>query len=145
MPDHPRPSSSALPPVVLDTNVLIASAFRPGSGSGRVVRAVREGLLPLRWDPATRDETERLFRRIPPIDWGQIAALYREEGRVEVPPSAPGAFDGVPDPEDRKFAALARAAGAVLVSMDAHLLRAGLGTDPEVVTPGELVARLGLP
>ena len=127
--------------VVLDTNVLIASAFRPGSDSARIVGAVRDGRLTMLWDVPTRGETEHLFRKIPPISWEAVAGLYLEENRWTGELDA-AAWARVSDPEDRKFAALADAGGALLVSLDAHLLRAGLGTHPEVLTPSELVARL---
>ncbi len=129
-------------PLVLDTNVLIAAAFRPGSESGAVVDGVRAGRLRLVWDEPTRRETEALFRKIPPISWRSVADLYREADRFDGPVD-PSAFGTVPDPEDRKFAALAAAAGALLVSLDAHLLDAALGGRPEVVRPGAVIERLG--
>jgi len=139
------------PSVVLDTNVLIAAAFRPGSDSARIVDAVRAGGLTMLWDDPTRGEAERLFRKIPPISWDAVSGLYLEENRRDEGGRegnrwegkvASGAWGKVSDPEDRKFAALAAAEGALLVSLDAHLLRAGLGTRPEVLTPSELVARM---
>jgi len=135
------PALTTLSGVVLDTNVLIASAFRPGSDSGRIVGAVRDGRLKLLWDDPTREEAERLFRKIPPLSWEAVAGLYLKANR-RAGERDPAAWGKVSDPEDRKFAALAAAEGALLVSLDAHLLRAGLGTRPEVLTPSELVARL---
>jgi uncharacterized protein len=126
------------PHLVLDTNVLIAAAFRPSSGSGRLVAAVRRGDFRLIWNEPTRAETERLFRRIPPIDWSDVTGLYRDEDRFDGVVD-PAAFGAVPDPEDRKFAALAAATGATLVSLDADLLQAGLQGHPPVVRPGALL------
>lgn len=125
-------------PLVLDTNVLIAAAFRPTSSSGRLVAAVRRGDFRLVWDEPTRAETERLLRKIPPIAWDDFSGLFRPEDRHEDPVD-PSAFGVVPDPEDRKFAALAAAAGATLVSLDAHLLQASLEGHPAVVRPGALL------
>ena len=45
----------------------------------------------------------------------------------------------VPDPDDRKFAALAASCGATLVSLDRHLLEAELSERCTVRTPGELL------
>jgi uncharacterized protein len=128
--------------VVLDSNVLIAAAFRPGSDSGRIVDAVRSGRLRLVWDEATRRESEALFRRIPPISWDAVGDLFVEEGHFggEV---VPADFPVVPDPDDRKFAALAAASGAVLVTADAALLRATRQRLPKAAAPGEFARRLG--
>ena len=131
-------------PLVLDTNVLIAAAFRPGSESGAVVAGVRAGRWRLVWDEPTRRETEALFRKIPPISWTAVEDLYREQDRFEGAVD-PEAFGAVQDPEDLKLAALAAAAAAILVSLDAHLLDAGLGGSPEVVRPGAVIERLGGP
>jgi predicted nucleic acid-binding protein len=128
--------------VVLDTNVLIAAAFRSESYAGRLVAALRQGRLRLVWDGPTRHESEALLRRIPPISWEDFVDLYREEDRFPGD-VAPEAFTAVPDPEDRKFAALASAAEATLVTLDAHLLDAPLGASARVATPRALLERLG--
>ena len=132
---------AAPPAVVLDTNVLVAAGFRPRSASARVLAALRGGALRLVWDDDTRRESERIVRRIPPLSWDAVAPLFRPEGRWPGP-TDPGAFTVVADPDDRKFAALAAAAGATLVTMDEHLLGERARIAAEVLTPGELVARL---
>jgi predicted nucleic acid-binding protein len=124
--------------VVLDTNVLIAAAFRPDSHSGRLVQAVREGRYRLVWNEPTRRESERLMRRIPPISWSDVAGIFRDENHFTGPVDA-AAFGNVPDPDDRKFAALAAAAQATLVSLDTHLLGAELGERPVVMRPGQVL------
>ena len=129
------------PRVVLDTNVFIAAAFRPGSDSGRLVEAARSRTVLLIWNEQTRRETETLLRKIPPISWEAVADLFLQEnrwpGRTDV-----AAYVAVPDPEDRKFAALAAAADATLVSLDRHLLDADLDGACEVVVPGDFLDRL---
>lgn len=124
--------------MVLDTSVLVAAAFKPRSASGRVVDAVRSGGLRLVWDEATRAETERIFRKIPPLSWEAISGLFREENR-RFPTSDPATFDAVPDPEDRKFAALSAETRATLVTLDEHLLGAGKGGTYRVSTPTEFL------
>lgn len=136
--DPESPSHEHEHALVLDSNVLIAAAFRPGSHSGRLVQAVREGRYRLVWNEPTRRESERLMRRIPPISWSDVAGLFREEDHFTGPVDA-DAFGNVPDPDDRKFAALAAAAQATLVSLDTHLLGADLGEHPVVVRPGQLL------
>lgn len=122
--------------VVLDTNVLIAAAFRPGSQSGALVDRVSAGSLRMIWSDATLGECRRMFQRIPPISWDEVAPLFRPEDRYEGPLD-PDAFGQVPDPDDRKFVALAAAADAVLVSLDAHVLDAELEGVVRVLRPGE--------
>ena len=129
------------PAVVLDTNVLVAAGFRRGSASARVLDAVRRGALRLVWDGATRRETERIVRKIPPLSWDAVAPLFRPADEW-TGPTDPRAFALVPDPDDRKFAALAAAAGATLVTMDDHLLADRDRLAATVLTPGELLRRL---
>lgn len=122
--------------VVLDTNVLVGAAFNPGSASAEVVGAVRAGRLRMPWTDATREEAERILRAIPPLSWSEMRDLFRDEDRVEEAPDETG-LGWIPDPADRKFAALARTAGAALVSSDADLLGdRSLAAFP-IVTPGE--------
>lgn len=129
------------PPVVLDTNVVVAAGFRPRSASGRVLAAVRAGRLGLAWNDPTRAETERIVRRIPPLRGRDVLPDYAADGRW-TGATDPRAFAHVPDPADREFAALAAAAGATLVTMDAHLLAGRDAGPPRIVTPGELAAEL---
>lgn len=107
--------------VVLDTNILVAAGFSPGSASGRIVAAVERGVLVLVWNSATRRETERILRKIPPIRQEHFIPLF-DAGYAFTGETDPGAFSAVTDPEDRKFAALAAAADVELISQDDHLL-----------------------
>lgn len=129
----------ARPAVVLDTNVFVAAGFNPRSRAARVIEAVREGSLRLVWDEATFRETRRILEKIPPLSWSDFRGLFRDADRY-TGPVASSSFGFIPDPEDRKFAALAAAAGATLVSQDEHLL--GIRNNenaPRILTPGEFV------
>jgi predicted nucleic acid-binding protein len=73
-------------------------------------------------------------RRIPPLAADAAADLVRDRDRF-TGVTHPERFTAIPDPDDRAFAGLAHAAGAVLISNDAHLLDAGGGGDLTVLTP----------
>lgn len=128
--------------VVLDTNVLVAAGFRRNSAAATIVAAIRDGQCELVWDDATRNETRHILQKIPPLDWSAFAGLYTDTTRFarEVPTAD---LDFVADPADRKFAALARAAEATLVTNDDHLLAVRDQFDFDVLTPGEWVRRRG--
>ena len=111
----------AQPAVVLDTNVFVAAGFNPGSSSARILHAVEAGHLRLVWDEATRRETRAILRQIPPLSWQRWAGLFRQEDRY-AGETRPASFAYVADPDDRKFAALAAASGATLITNDEHLL-----------------------
>lgn len=123
--------------IVLDTNIFVAAGFNPGSSSARILRAVAEGACELVWDSATRGETMAILRKIPRLEWDDVAPLFRPEweykGRTH-----PQSFAHVPDADDRKFAALAAASGATLVSNDQHLL-AHRGEGFQVSTPSDVL------
>lgn len=129
------------PSVVVDTNVFVAAGFKPRSDSARLIARIRRGSVRLVWNEETRAETEHVVRKIPPLSWSDVEDLFREEGRFSAA-TDPDAFLAVPDPDDRKFAALAAAAPAVLVSLDDHLLGARAAIEPPVLRPGEFLARL---
>ncbi|MFA7431908.1 MAG: hypothetical protein WCZ23_17260, partial [Rhodospirillaceae bacterium] len=86
----------------------------------------------------------RILGRVPRLSWVAVAGLFRPEDRY------PGALDRdafavVPDRADRKFAALAAATGAVLVTADDDLLGvrdalADLGVT--VLRPSQILSRL---
>jgi predicted nucleic acid-binding protein len=130
-----------LPRVVLDTNVFVAAGFRSGSASARIVHAVRRGELVLVWNEATRREARHVLEHIPHLAWTDVEPLFRPDARFDGPTRIEDHTD-IPDVTDRKFAALAHAAGAVLVSSD-HDLLAGRATSPVmIITPGELLDRI---
>ena len=128
--------------VVLDTNVFVAAGFNPGSHSARLVEAVRDGRLRMFWDDATHAEIEHVMRQIPRLSWTRIADLFRSEDRFGGS-THPEAFGFVPDPADRKFAALAHAVQAPLVTSDAGLLNAGGQMAVPVLKPSEFARRCG--
>lgn len=127
-------------PVVLDTNVLVAAGFNPRSASAKIVDAVKRGELRMVWDDATRREIERIVKQIPPLRAHGVAQLFRPEDRF-TGETHPERFAFIPDPDDRKFAALAEAAGAILISNDEHLLGHRDRIDVPVLTPGEFWRR----
>jgi|SRR5215471_673923 len=124
--------------VVIDTNVFVAALFNRRSASARVLEGVREKRFRLIWNQPTRCEAEMILRRIPQLQWQKIAYLFRPEGEF-MSPVDPAAFAAVPDPDDRKFAALSAAAKVPLVTSD-KLLLAQRGTiGIEIVTPRDLL------
>lgn len=125
--------------LVLDTNVFVAAGFRPHSHSGQLLDMVRSGARILAWDIPTRRETRQVLERIPPLDWPAVAPLFAEGLQVEGARPDP-AFALIPDPTDRKFAALALAAGAILISADRHLLSVRDDLPVEVQTAAEHLA-----
>lgn len=126
--------------VVLDTNVFVGAGFNPDSASAEIVRAVRNGRLRMPWTEGTRGEIERILRRIPPLSWAEMEGLFHDEARVAGELDEDG-LGWIPDPADRKFAALARRAEAVLVSSDRHLLDDRSQAGFPILTPGEYRAR----
>ena len=126
--------------IVVDTNVFVAAGFNPNSASARLLDGVRGGRFRLIWNQPTRRETEMILRRIPRRDWRIAADLFRPAGKFTGPVD-PGAFTAIADPDDRKFAALAAAANAPLVTNDRLVLaqRDRIGVD--IGTPREFLAR----
>jgi putative PIN family toxin of toxin-antitoxin system len=120
--------------VVLDTNVWVAAGFNRRSASAKIVEAVRQGQLRMVWDDATRREVDRMMRRIPPLRGYAIGELFRASDRFSAATHRER-FADIPDPDDRKFAALAHAAHAILVSSDEHLLGYRGGLELTVLTP----------
>jgi len=127
------------PTVALDTNVFVAAGFRRESAAGRVVDGVRSGRLRMVWNEATRRETRAILERIPPLSWTTFSPLFAPENEY-AGPVEPDRFASVPDPDDRKFAALAHATGAILISGDDDLLAKPHRLDVLVLSPGEFLS-----
>ena len=126
------------PAIIVDTNVFVAAGFNPESHSARLLDAVRARRLRMLWNGGTRREIERILRQIPRLSWEDVAPLFREENRFQGD-THPDQFEYVPDPADRKFAALADAAGAPLVTSDQDLLQARARARVPIFTPAEYV------
>jgi predicted nucleic acid-binding protein len=126
--------------VILDTNVIVAAGFNPRSASARILEQVRSGQLLMIWNEPTRRETQHILEKIPPLSWSSVAGLFRKEDCQFIEADLDD-FHYIPDPDDRKFAALAQATGAVLLTNDDDLLsnrnRAGL----DILTPREFLER----
>ncbi|WP_158044175.1 PIN domain-containing protein [Skermanella pratensis] len=139
---HPVTPAGSIGPapdhLVLDTNVFVAAGLKPGSNAAAVVKAVREGRCRLAWSEATRRETETVVRRIPGLDWDRFAGLFAASGEHRGPLDV-SSSSRVEDPGDRKFAALAWATGAALITSDAHLLSCRDELPVTVLTPREFV------
>lgn len=112
---------SAMTRVVLDTNVLVAAVYGPGSASRRLVEACLAGELTAVLSPALRREYDfilpRAARGRPYLE--RVQTLLGGAEVVE-PAQTPRVVPD--DPDDDKLVAAALAAGAVLVTNDAHLL-----------------------
>jgi predicted nucleic acid-binding protein len=123
---------------IFDTNVFIAAGFRRSSASAKLVALARDGTIRLVWDQPTRREARRLLEQIPRLTWESVEDLFTVGGEFTAS-RQPADFPQVRDPEDRKFAALAAAAGVPLVSSDQDLLEHQGGGAFEVKTPGEML------
>ncbi|MCG9891801.1 MAG: PIN domain-containing protein [Thermosynechococcaceae cyanobacterium MS004] len=129
----------AVPAVVIDTNVLIASGFNPKSHSAQIVEQVRCGPLRMVWTEQTRDEAAFIIGKIPPLSWEAIALLFRPEDCYDGA-LFPEQFQQVPDKADIKFAALSDATGAPLITMDKALLSIRETLNVPMLMPFEFLA-----
>jgi len=126
--------------VILDTNVFVAAGFNPDSTSARVIEEVEAGRLTLVWNEDTRRESKAVVEQISPLSWGRFAELFHEEGRYEGR-THPEDIDYVPDLDDRKFAALARAVDGALITNDEDLLGNREQAKIYIVAPQEFFER----
>lgn len=128
--------------VILDTNIFVAAGFKEKSASGSIVRAVEQNVLLMMWNEATRKEIELILGKIPPLRNFGIQEFFTQEGYSSQKPDREG-LQMIEDPDDVKFAALARVTGALLVSNDEHLLRIrGKLRGVKVMTAGEAAEEL---
>jgi len=142
-PDHPvEPTSHPLPPLVLDTNVLLDWLVFQDSSTAALDAAIRGGSRQWIATPAMRDELEQvltrdhlLSRQTDPrfalVTWD---AWARTVAPVSI--AQPGAMRCT-DPDDQKFIDLALQLGAVLLSRDRavlHLARGGRARGIQIMT-----------
>jgi putative PIN family toxin of toxin-antitoxin system len=124
--------------VVLDTNVLVAAAYNPGSASRRVVEACLSVELTAVLSPALRREYEFvLARAVRGQTYLEQIRRLLESAEVVDPAQTPRVVPD--DPEDDKLVATALAAGAVLVTNDTHLLAIAGHEGLRVVRPAAVL------
>jgi predicted nucleic acid-binding protein len=103
--------------------------------SRQVLDMVESGRWRLVWNQATRSETRAVLEKIPPLDADELLRAFELHpeytGQIDL-----GTADVVEDPSDRKFAALAVAAQAMLISLDDHLLAKAGALTVQVLRPG---------
>ena len=125
--------------VVLDTNVLVAAAYNPRSASRHVVEACLAGELTAVVSGALLREYEFILARAargrPYLE--RVHQLL-DGAEVVEPARTPRVVPD--DPGDDKLVAAALAAGASLVSNDAHLLALAGHEGLEVVRPADVRA-----
>ena len=125
-----------IPRAVFDTNIFVAAAFNPRCRSAQLIRDARKGGVTIVWNRGTRGETARTMKKIPPIRAFPLDGLFRPAGRFDGPAPA-HAIREVRHVPDRKFAALAAAAGVPLVTRDVDLLAPREAIPAPVFTPEE--------
>lgn len=126
--------------VVLDTNVLVASAYNAESASRRIVEACRRGEIVLIVSPAIRREYDRILPRAirRPGAREEIDELL-EQAEIVTPAETPRVVPD--DPEDDKFIAAALAADAdALITNDEHLLSVAPQAQVRVLQPSAFLA-----
>jgi predicted nucleic acid-binding protein len=130
---------AAVTRVVQDTNVLVAAAYNPRSASRHVVEACLGGELTPVVSRAVRREYEFILARAargrPYL--GRVRQLL-DGAEVVEPAQTPRVVPD--DPGDDKLVAAALAAGAALVTNDAHLLALAGHEGLEVVRPADVRA-----
>jgi predicted nucleic acid-binding protein len=122
--------------VILDTNVLVAAGFNPHSSSAKIIASIRAGKTTLVWNRSTQAESKAIIEQIPPLVWKQFSNLFSPEWEFQGETHLEN-FIEIEDPDDRKFAALAAATQATLISNDEHLLSVRNQLKIRILTPKE--------
>ena len=123
--------------VVLDTNVLVAAVYNPASASRRIVEACLDGELTPVLSPALRRGYEFILARAA-RGRPYLERVRRLVAGAEVVEPAQTPRVVADDPDDDKLVSAALAAGATLVTNDAHLLGIAGHEGLEVVRPAEV-------
>jgi putative PIN family toxin of toxin-antitoxin system len=125
--------------VVLDTNVLVASAYAPHSASRRIVEACLDGRLVAVASPAIKKEYGFILARAVRVE-GYQDRLAEFLDRLELVEPAESPRLVPDDPDDDKFPAAATAGGAGwIVTNDRHLLALDPHGPIRVVPSGRFV------
>lgn len=124
--------------VILDTNVFVAAGFNRKSSSYKLIEMVREGALVMMWNAKTKKETKRIVSKIPPLNWSEFEELFVKQHEY-MGVTDESKYEFIKDKDDRKFASLAEATRAEIVTNDDHLLSAKNELKCKVYKPSELL------
>ena len=127
--------------IVLDTNVLVAAAYAPGSASRQIVESVLAGSLQAVLSPALRREYEHILgRALKNTGYEERLAELIAAAAVVEPTEVPRVVTEDRD-DDQVIAAAVAGAAAAIVTADRHLLPLDGHAGICIVTAGAFVAR----
>jgi predicted nucleic acid-binding protein len=124
--------------LVIDTNVFVAASFNPHSSSATIVQALNQGHHTLVCNQPVFHETRHILSKIPPVNWPDFEPLFTQTGQYQGQ-TRPEQFAFISDPADRKFAALAAASRAILITNDQHLLAHRQNPALTITTPSNFL------
>lgn len=131
--------------MVIDPNVWVSAVINPFGAPARVVEAVTAGTVVAVVSQHLLDELTAVLIRPKFRRWvsvtGAVAFVECLGGYADVRPDPGPSASRVRDPNDDYLVSLAETAGAVIVTGNADLLDADLGTP--AITPRDLLARIG--
>lgn len=128
--------------IVVDTNILVASAYAPESASRRIVQKCLDGTLKAVLSAALKKEYDRILpRAIHTKSFQEELKTFLDVAEiVETPKIARVVPD---DPEDDKLIAIAVASGAdAIISNDQHLLTLDPYDGIRILQPSAFVKQL---
>ncbi|HEY8491617.1 MAG TPA: putative toxin-antitoxin system toxin component, PIN family [Dehalococcoidia bacterium] len=132
------PSPSLPIKVVVDSNVIVAAYFNPGSAAADVWQRARNGDLVLLWSAATRDEVLSVLEdvKVDPAFRSEVREAFRPEHRVV--PQRLAVIEE--DPPDNDLLACAVYGGAhAVITSDRHLLDLRAYHQVRLVTAGDFL------
>lgn len=127
--------------IVVDTNLIIAGRWRPGSGSSRILDLCIEGKVQAVYSPRVKNENLYILEKVRPgpdfidkvIRFYSRAELVRPKEKVKV----------CEDPDDDKYLEAALAGKAdYIISNDHHLLDHNGWRGIKIVRPGQFLREL---
>ncbi len=128
--------------LVLDTNVLVGSAYQETSASRQIVEGCLQGKFIGLISPDLKAEYEYILPRAIHIrDFWQRLQIFLEQAECVVPEETPRVVPD--DPEDDKLLALAKAGNAdALITSDSHLISLGTHENIPIVKPQKFLENL---
>ncbi len=125
--------------LVIDTNVLIAHAYRPGSASGAIVSACLDGRLTAVVSPALLEEYHYILpRAVRRPGWRTGFEAFLETAILVEPDETPRVVEADPS-DDMLFAAAVRGEASAIISNDAEVIRVQNYRGIEVLTPSKFL------